>query len=145
MTFEDLESIWSADAHIDKMKLDDEALKIPKLHAKYYEFFWNEKKILLALKDNLQQLEHVLEMYYSNTLTMEELEHYKLVALDKKILKNDVPKWIGANNEVMELKRKIAVQNEKIDFIKSILQQIGGRSFIIKDAIAFRKFTEGEF
>lgn len=143
MNIEELQSEWAADAQIDKKALDDEALKIPKLHSKYYHVFISERLKLMALKNQLIELEHILDQFYQKTLTMEELEEYGLEYEDKKVLKPDVPKWIQSNKDVIKLKTKIGLANEKVDFLKSILNQLGNRSFLIRDAIEFAKFTAG--
>lgn len=145
MNFQDIETLWASDAHIDSNRLDKEALNIPKLHAKYYSIYTKEKASLYSLKEQLLLLEHKLDLYYSSQMTLDEMKDLGLEPLDKRILKPDVSRWISVNNEVILLKQKIGIQNEKIEFIKSILQQINQRSFIIKDAIAFQKFQAGEF
>lgn len=143
MTFEELQSLWAEDAKIDKKRLADESLNIPMLHSKWYRMYIAEKISLMGLKNQHVELEDILEQYYARTLTAEELKSYGLEYDDKKILKTDIPKRIMANKDNIKLKTKIGVQNEKVDFIKSILAHITGRSYIIKDAIEFIKFEAG--
>lgn len=145
MKFEDIETLWAADTHIDQNHLDDEACNIPNLHAKYYSILIQEKAILHSLKDTLNLLEHNLTLYYSGQMTLDEMKTLELEPMDRKIVKPDMSRWISVNNEVVKMKQKMGVQNEKVEFLKSILQQINTRTFIIKDAIAFKKFQAGEY
>lgn len=143
MRFEEIQTQWASDARIDKASLTDESLKIPLLHAKYYEMYVQEKLKLTNLKAQVVELEHILEQYYAKTLTASELKEYGLEYIDKTVLKTDIPKWVQSNRDNIKLKQKVAVQQEKVDFLKSILQQISTRSFAIRDAIEFLKFQSG--
>lgn len=143
MKLEEIEQMWAVDSHIDEFKLDDESLKIPKLHSKYYHMYIREKLALAKLREDQKKLEDVLIGFYSKTLTDEELEKYGLEYEDKKILKPDVPRAVACNNEMIQHNLKTAMVAEKVDFLKSIIQQIGNRSFIIKDAIQFKIFQAG--
>ena len=51
MNLESVQSMWEKDSVIDPDNLHDESLKIPQLHAKYYEMFNN----LILLKKKAEQ------------------------------------------------------------------------------------------
>jgi hypothetical protein len=46
MKIEDILELWKEDANVDRTELGDEALKIPKLHHKYYQIYISEKLTL---------------------------------------------------------------------------------------------------
>lgn len=71
------------------------------------------------------------------------MEEYGLEYPDKKILKPDIPRHIAAHEDVVKLNLRIALQADKVDFLKSVLQTINGRSFQIRDAIEWKKFVAG--
>ena len=144
MKLEEIEKLWMVDANIDDSDLGREALNIPQLHAKWYAMLMEEKRIMYAFSIKKDELELILEGYYGKTLTMSELKELGLPDYpDKKILRPDIPKHIQTNPEMVKLNLKIAMQSDKIDFIKDILKQIHGRSFIIKDAIQWVIFQAG--
>ena len=64
--------------------------------------------------------------------------------LDKKILKSDVDRHIDRWPEIIQLNLKIAIQQDKIDFLKDINKMIHNRSFVVKDAISWILFTNGQ-
>jgi len=146
MKIEDIESEWVKDAKISETDLGGEALKIPRLHSKWYSMLLNEKKILYSITIRKEELAIILEAYFAKTLTMEELKEYELPpSSDKKILRQDIPKHIANYPAMVTLNLKIALQSDKIEFMKDILKQIHGRSFIIKDAIAWAQFSNGSY
>lgn len=144
MLLEEIEKLWAEDVEINPLKLDQESLKIPKLHSKYYKLLVHEKMVLIKLKNKLEEKEHVLEQFYNKTLTVEELNHYNLpLHQDKKVIKSDIPSVIANRSDVIELKTKLGVQHIKIEFLESILKSIQGRNWNIRDAIEWRKFENG--
>ena len=53
MLLEDIEKEWAIDSVISNLKLDNESLKIPKLHSKYYSYLINEKLVHVKIKKKL--------------------------------------------------------------------------------------------
>lgn len=146
MKLSDIEIEWVNDSVIKPENLGGEALKIPRLHSKYYGFLLNEKRLMHGLCYKKDELTLTLENYFAKTLTVEELVEFKLPPYsDKRVLKPDYPKYIQMFPTMVELNLKIATQSDKIEFLKDILKNIHGRSFIIKDAIEFQKFESGSY
>lgn len=143
MDLMDIVKEWRADSTIDPFDLGGEALKIPKLHCKYYEFFIKQKYLLEKQKIQLKELEHLMTSYYQGQLSKVDLEEHKLQPLDIKILRQEIPRYLDADSRIIKQKQGLAAQSEKVDFIKSILDQIKGRSFVIRDAIEWEKFKQG--
>lgn len=90
MILEDIEKEWASDSIISPLKLDEESLKIPRLHAKYHKILTEEKIRLIKIQEKLQELEYIYEQFYAKTLTIEELQQYNLpTILDKKYIKQE--------------------------------------------------------
>jgi len=143
---EDIEKMWMEDAEINASDLSTEALRIPKLHSKWYSCLLNEKRIFHSLLIRKDEQSMILEAYFLKTLTTEELVLAELPPYsDKKILRTDVQKHIDMWPAMVQLNLKIAMQSDKIEFIKDILKTIHGRSFIIRDSIEFSKFQAGSY
>ena len=143
MTLEEIEALWSEDIHIEKTRLGDESLKIPKLHAKYYHIYIREKLTLGKMVEDQRELQYILEQFFSKTLTDQELENYGLEYGEKKILKPDIPKAVTNYKDMVTLNMKLLMQKEKVEFLKSIMDMIKNRSFQIKDAVSMVMFEHG--
>lgn len=144
MKLNEIEIAWQQDSTINQTDLGGEALKIPKLHAKYHAILNNEKLVLMKYKHDLDKLQLLLEEYFSKTLTTKELADYGLPPYtEKRILKTDIQKYIDTWPDIVAQKLKIGTQHEKIEYLKDILKMIHGRSFQLRDAIEWFKFTNG--
>jgi len=143
MNIQELINEWNKDSIIDKAKLDDESLKIPLLHSKYYNYFIQEKLILQKLESDYKKLE--LEKYEFYTMGHTEETKQKGWKLPPKgmVLKADVNMYIKADPDIIDLTTKISLVQEKINFLDSIIKSLQYRSYTIKNAIEFMKFTQG--
>ena len=95
-------------------------------------------------KIELDKLSLTLEAYFLKTLTVEELKTFGLPDYsEKRVLKPDIQKHIDVWPSVVEKKLLIGAQNEKIDYLKDVIKMIHNRSFQIRDAVEWVKFTNG--
>lgn len=143
MKIEEILDNWKADVVIDRTELGDEALKIPKLHHKYYQLLVNERLILRKLETELKQLK--LDKYEFLTQGPNEETKDRGWRLPPKgmILKGDLPMYLDADPDIINLSLRIGVQQEKIELLDSIIKSIMNRNFNIKNAIDWQKFTMG--
>lgn len=143
MTIDEILENWQVDVKIDKTELGDEALNIPKLHHKYYQIYVKEKLILRKQESEMKQLK--LDKYEFFTQGPNEETKNKGWKLPPKgmILKSDMPMYMDADEEIVNLSLKIGYQQEKIELLDSIIKTIINRGFLIKSAIDWIKFTSG--
>ena len=143
MKIEDIFTEWEEDTKVDRTELGDEALKIPKLHHKYFQILVKEKMILRQYEAEMKQLK--LDKYEFLTQGPNEETKDKGWRLPAKgmILKNDLPMYMEADQDVINLSLKIGLQQEKIEFLDSIIKSIMNRNFVIKNAIDWQRFTMG--
>ena len=62
---------------------------------------------------------------------------------DLKVLKNDVHIYINADEDIQKIQAKIIYQEAIVNYLEQILRMINNRSFTIKNAIEWRRFTSG--
>jgi len=143
MKIEDILENWKSDVAIDRTELGDEALKIPKLHHKYYQMLVNERLVLRKLDSELKQLK--LDKYEFLTQGPNEETKDKGWRLPAKgmILKGDIPMYLEADDDIVNISLRIGMQQEKIELLDSIVKSIMNRNFVIKNAIDWQKFTMG--
>lgn len=143
MKFEQLFEEWKQDSEIDRTDLGSESLKIPKLHHKYYTFLIAERAQLKKLEAQMKSLKLEKHEFYSQGHTEEtRLKGWQLPARGM-ILKADIPMYLEADSDLIELSLKIGMQQEKVEFLESIVKSFQTRGYIIKNALDFLKFTMG--
>lgn len=143
MKLEDIHSLWNEDCNIVDDMLDEEALKIPRLHQKYYKIYSTERMLLAKLKTDLIQLRQLKYDYYSGELAQEDLNEQGWEPFPKRVLKAELPRYIESDKDVINSTLKIAHQQEKVDMCDSIIKSLRDRGFLIKNAIDWRRFTNG--
>ena len=140
MTLEELQAQADKDLVIDDTELDTESLKTPILHNKYLQYY---NKFNLLLKKS---------QWEERTLQREKWEYYtgksdpsvyKEKPFDLRVLKNDVHIYINADEDIQKVQAKIVYQEAIVNYLEQILRMINNRSFTIKNAIEWRRFTSG--
>lgn len=140
MKLEEIEQLWTEDSKIDQTSLADESVKIPKLHAKYHQMFDREMLAYKQLYIKLKQLKHQKSLYYAGKGDPQE---YQDNPLPVKILKQDVPQYVEVDSDVVKLQKKVDLQEQKTQLLKSIIASINNRHWSIRNAIEWEKFING--
>ena len=143
MKLEDIFAEWEQDSHIDRSELGAEALRIPKLHHKYFKIFTNERLVLRKYESELKQLKLAKHEFFTMGPTEETHALGWKLPPQGKILRSDVNNYIEADSDVVNLTLKIGIQQEKIGLLESIIKSFTNRGFNIKAAIDFEKFKVG--
>lgn len=143
MTIDEIINLWKEDVCIDKTELGHESLRIPILHGKYLTILNKEKKVLRRLEAEMKQLK--LDKYEFFTQGPSEETRDKGWKLPPKgmILKSDLPMYMDADKDIIELNLKIGEQMDKIEYLDSVIRTIMNRGYLIKNAIDWQKFTMG--
>jgi hypothetical protein len=68
---------------------------------------------------------------------------YKQKPFQFKLLRQDVDQYIQADDEYIRAKQKVDYLQATVDFLDRTIRQITNRTFTIKNAIDWRKFTSG--
>ena len=68
---------------------------------------------------------------------------YKDKPFDIKVLRADVHIYINSDDELQKIQAKVVYQEAIVYYLEQILKIITNRSFTIKNAIEWRRFTSG--
>lgn len=140
MDIEQLQELADKDLKINDSELDIEALKTPQLHNKYLKHLNKFKLLLTKSQAELNTLRRDKWEYYTGKA---DASVYAQKPFDLKILKTDIDKYLNADEEIQRLSQKVEYLTTVIDFLDRTLRQITNRTFAIKNAIDWRKFTSG--
>jgi hypothetical protein len=144
MKLEEIYEMWDKDAKYDDLNLDAESLNISSLHAKYNRLLSETRSQLRACFIQRKSRANLLRDYYLGNLNNpDDLERINRPPFLHKVLKNEVQGYIDADDELLKLETRTAMLEEKVDVIVEIMKCIHKRSFDIKHAIEWRKFTNG--
>lgn len=143
MKLSDIQALWQEDSVIDKQHLDDELLKISKLHAKYHEIYTFERLKLKQYEADLKVLKQEKYEFYVEGPTKETLERGWKMPARGKILKADVAQYLDSDRDLIDQSLKIGMQNEKVGLLDSIIKMLMQRHWGIKSSIDYIKFCSG--
>lgn len=143
MKLEEIQNLWSVDVQIDRSELGSMSLNIPFLHNKYFKIFSTERLILKKMQEDLKVLKNDKYDFYQDGPTEEQMKMGWKLPPKGRILKSDVPRYVETDSDIIKENLKIAYQQEKIEFLESILKTIGNMGYHIATAVRWEQFKNG--
>ena len=140
MTLDELQAKAEKDLRIDDTELDLESLKTPQLHSQYLKTYSTYALMMKKAEGDYSKLHIKKWLFFTGKADPQE---YKDKNFDLKVLRQDVDKFIDADEEVIKSKQKIEYLKQICGYCESTLKQINNRTFQIKNAIEWKKFTMG--
>ena len=140
MNLEFIQDLWDKDSIIDNELLHNESTKIPALHAKYYKIYNN---ILTLKKAQETQYKILKKEKWQYSTGKASPEVYVDKPFDFKVLKADLDKYFDADADLIKCTAKIEYQQIMLEYLESILKIISNRTYQIKNAIEWQRFTNG--
>lgn len=124
---------WREDADMGD-DLFEAARNIPILHSKWIDKYL---RIQLLKKEKEYEYKKTYKQKYSYYMGREE------DAPDEKIMKTEVQIYIDADDEIIKLKAMVDLYDKLEGTVKEILNNINNRSFQIKNAIDWLRYSRG--
>lgn len=144
ITLNELQDMWVEDAKVDELELGRESIKTPELHAKYLNMLSTFKLQLRKNKSNLLTLRRLKWQYYRGELTQQELNNLGWDQyLGNAPLNNQMNDFLDTDADIIKLTDKVEYIDTCITQIEGIMRSLNARSFDIKNAIEWTKFTNG--
>jgi hypothetical protein len=145
MKIDQIHDLWSVDCAIDQSQLEVESLRTPSLHHKYYKILIQENLRLKKYQMELSSLRHDKEEFYSDGPNETTPPDWEFPAKGKIMrgARPDLESYLNADREIQKKTLEISVQAEKVKFLESIIDTLNRRTFVIKNAIDFLRFTNG--
>lgn len=138
---DEIQKMWEKDAHIDMDNLHDESIKVPALHAKYFEMY---NTVVLLKKKAEQSRKNVRHERYEYFTGKADPDVYLENPFPKKIRDKDtLQKYLDADDKLSQISLKVEYFETIINYLESILKVIQNRTYQIKNAIDFLKFQAG--
>jgi hypothetical protein len=135
---------WANDARIDEIELGRESIKTPMLHAKYVRHLTKNSLRVKRLHGEYDRMRGLKSLWLSGKMSKEELDEqgWKQNLLTIK-LKADHEMALAGDPDLIAILMKRAYHEEVVDFCRAVLKELNNRTWQIKTAVDFRRFTEG--
>lgn len=141
MNIEEIEEIATKDMKIDKSELAIAALRVPMIHHKYLKIQNSEVFLLKKFMFDYDTLYKNRVQFYMGKA---DPKVYKEEPFDLKVLRSDVDMYIRADQKIQTLRGKIILQEQKVEYLRQIIIELGKRNWAIKNAIDFIKYQNGQ-
>ena len=146
MKLSDIQEQWKNDSKINQLELGDEAVRTPNLHAKYLTVLSNNKLQLRKAESDYNNMRRLKYRYYRGELTESDLNKLNIPQyMGNKPLKNEMDEFLTCDEDLNTLTDKIEYYKTVMFTLEQILRSINSRTWDIKSAIEWNKFTNGAF
>ena len=136
-----IQKMWEQDSKIDPDNLHTESLNIPILHSKYFEI---HNTILLLKKKAEQQKKNIRHQKYEYFTGKADPDVYLENPFPKKIRdKETLQGYLDSDEKLSQSSLKVDYYETMLIYVDSILKMISNRTYQIKNAIEFMRFTAG--
>ena len=144
MTLDEILEMWDGDCSINEDHLDRESVNTAKLHSKYIRMLIQHKMKMAALTNEYNTLRQKKFRYYRGECTREELTEYGWNQWQGvKPLKNEMEEFLSGDSDLNRIHIKIEYIKCIVEALESMMGQIKGRDWSIRNAIEFKKFISG--
>ena len=138
---ETIQKMWEKDSKIDIDNLHNESLNIPILHSKYFEMY---NTINLLKKKSEQQKKKIRHEKYEYFTGKADPDVYIENPFPKKIRdKETLQGYLDSDEKLSQIALKVEYYDIMLEYIESILKMISNRTYQIKNAIEFMRFSSG--
>lgn len=136
-----IQKMWVEDSKIDLDNLHQESVKIPALHAKYFELY---NTIMLLKKRADQQRKTVRHEKYEYFTGKADPEVYLENPFPKKIRdKETLQGYLDSDQKLSQISLKIEYYEIMLSYLDNIIKQINQRTYQIKNSVEFMRFSSG--
>ena len=141
MNLDQIQEMWQKDSVIDPDNLHDESLKIPQLHSKYYNLYNTIILLREKARDTYNRVRLERYNYYTGKAPAEV---YAEEPFPYKVREKDaIQRHMEADERLSKVDLKIKYYDVMLKFLEEIIKCISNRTYQIKNAIEFMKFTAG--
>ena len=138
---ETIQKMWSEDSKIDPDNLHTESLNIPILHAKYYDLYNNISLLRKRAEQQRKNIRHERYEYFSGKA---DPDVYIENPFPKKIRdKATLEKYLDADEKLSGVSLKLEYYSTMLEYLESILKMVSQRTYHIKNAIEYMRFSAG--
>jgi len=131
MNLEHIQQQVSRDLKIDQLHLDSAAACVPILHSKYLQMFTEAQLNCLKLQAEYDSAYSDKYLYYRND--------YPVVLKNKA----EIDVLVSGDSELQAKRLKLDYEKTCANYLESVIKQINGMSFLIRDCLKFKKFENG--
>lgn len=144
MKLSEIQDMWSKDCKVNELDLGKASLQTAELHAKYLNLLTNTKLQLRKAEADYYRMRRDKAKYFRGEMTRDELEERNWEQYQGlKPLKNDMEDRINCDEDIIRSMDKVEYVKSMLYQLEQIIRSLNSRTWDIKNAIEWTKFTNG--
>jgi hypothetical protein len=144
MKLTELQDMWSDDCKINELNLGQESVKTPTLHSKYLNLLSSNRLNLRKSESDYLNMRRLKYRYYRGEMAREELQDLNWDQWQgNKPLKNEMDEFLQVDPDLVKLSDKVEYYKTVLYQLEQIIRSLNSRTWDIKNAIEWSKFTNG--
>ncbi len=144
MKLNEIQTMWAEDCKIDQTNLGRAAARVPELHAKYLNMLTSVKLQYRKAEADYLRLRKLKMRYYKGELSKQELDELGWDQfLQNRPLKNEMDEVLNTDSDIIQINDKLEYIRTVLYQLEQILKSINSRTWDVKSAIEWYKFTNG--
>jgi hypothetical protein len=144
MKLNDLQEAWAEDCKINELNLGQESVKTPNLHAKYLNMLSSTRLNLRKAESDYLNCRRKKYRYYRGEMSLEELSEEGWEQWQgNKPLKNEMDEFLQVDQNLVAYQDKVEYFKTVLYQLEQIIRSLNSRTWDIKNAIEWSKFTNG--
>lgn len=144
MKLTELQDMWSDDCKINDLNLGQESVRTPVLHSKYLNLLSSNRLNLRKAESDYLNMRRLKYRYYRGEMARDELEEMNWEQWQgNKPLKNEMDEFLQVDPDLVKLSDKVEYYKTVLYQLEQIIRSLNSRTWDIKNAIEWSKFTNG--
>ncbi len=141
---EKLLEMWEADAPVDTTNYGSESVRTAKLHAKYLKILSRNSMIVKRLDIEYKNIRAIRSKYYEGKMDQAELAKYGWPQYQFTLkLREQREAALEGDEFLLKITGKKIYHEEIVAACTAIIKELGNRTWEIKSAIDYIRFTNG--
>ena len=141
---QELQDSWAIDSIIDPANVDDELVKIPKLHQKYLDILTFLKIQVFKRNAEFLKLKGARSRYYSGSMNKDELEEYQWEQYQGKVpLKSELDRLLEVDTILLNAEERLFELKATFEYCESVLSTLKWRGSELKTIADWKRFLAG--
>lgn len=144
MKLNEIQALWAEDCKVDQTNLGRAAARVPELHAKYLNMLSSVRLQYRKAEADHLRLRKLKYRYYRGELSKQELDELGWEQfLSNRPLKNEMEDVMNMDDDIIHAMDKMEYIKTVLYQLEQILKSINSRTWDVKSAIEWYKFTNG--
>lgn len=139
---EDLLEMWRKDSIIDRTEPGKELINIPQLHSKYLNILSKHRMLSKEAEFKYNKMKKLKWEYYTGKLDDDQLKKYGWEPFPF-VLKSEITTYLESDDDINKYVVNKVIHDEIVEVCQSIMKELNGRTFQLRDFIQWERFIQG--